>query len=157
MRACPFQVPTYEWSQPLPRVRKCDMCYERQLAGQLPACVEACPTGATLCGERDDLIAEAERRVAENSDQYHGLYGVMQAGGTSLLFVTAVPYEKLCLQRPLPPPPPPPAALRAHLADAGSRAGHRCGGRVAAGRHLVDHAPPQRGGRRGSPGGRGQG
>ena len=105
MLACPFQVPSYEWSQPLPRVRKCDMCYERQLAGQLPACVEACPTGATLCGERDDLIAEAERRVAENSDQYHGLYGVMQAGGTSLLFVTAVPYEKLCLQRLLPPQP----------------------------------------------------
>ena len=33
MLACPFQVPAYEWSKVLPKVRKCDMCYQRQLAG----------------------------------------------------------------------------------------------------------------------------
>ena len=34
MQACPFQVPSYEWNAMLPRVRKCDMCYERQSAGK---------------------------------------------------------------------------------------------------------------------------
>ena len=33
MQACPFQVPTYEWDKFAPRVRKCDLCYERQMAG----------------------------------------------------------------------------------------------------------------------------
>src|SRR6516162_6288734 len=34
MQACPFQVPAYEWSSRLPRMRKCDMCYERQSRGE---------------------------------------------------------------------------------------------------------------------------
>src|ERR1017187_1245733 len=38
LMACPFQVPVYEWSSRLPRVRKCAMCYERQLAGKPTAC-----------------------------------------------------------------------------------------------------------------------
>lgn len=37
MTACPFQVPAYEWDKRLPKVRKCDMCYDRQRAGLRPA------------------------------------------------------------------------------------------------------------------------
>src|SRR5512146_1873148 len=70
MTACPFQVPTYEWDARLPRVRKCDMCYERQLAGKPTACTEACPTGATVCGERNVLLAEARKRIAEKPKDY---------------------------------------------------------------------------------------
>ena len=53
MLACPFQVPAYEWSSRLPIVRKCDMCFDRLAAGKMTACSEACPTGATITGDRD--------------------------------------------------------------------------------------------------------
>ena len=45
MQACPFQVPTYEWSSRLPRMRKCDMCYERQSAGQADGLRRGLPGG----------------------------------------------------------------------------------------------------------------
>ena len=61
MLACPFQVPVYEWSKTLPKVKKCDMCYERLTAGKPTACSEACPTGATITGDRDALIREAQQ------------------------------------------------------------------------------------------------
>ena len=65
MQACPFQVPSYEWNSRLPKMRKCDMCYERQSKGKPTACAEACPVGATISGERDDLVAEAHKRIAD--------------------------------------------------------------------------------------------
>ena len=108
MLACPFQVPAYEWSRQLPRVKKCDMCYERQQSGLPTACAEICPTGATICGERDELIAEAQRRLAANPDQYYDhIYGLNEVGGTSVLFLSAVPFEELgmrtrLLREPLP-------------------------------------------------------
>jgi len=44
---------------------KCDMCIDRQQAGQLPACVEACPTGALELVEDADLATEVQRRILE--------------------------------------------------------------------------------------------
>jgi len=41
---CPYDVPKY--SERLGIVRKCDMCIGRLEAGEAPACVQACPTGA---------------------------------------------------------------------------------------------------------------
>src|ERR1041385_9228698 len=64
MTACPFQVPSYEWSSRLPKVRKCDQCYERQSKGEPTACSAACPTGATTSGDREALVAEAQKRIA---------------------------------------------------------------------------------------------
>jgi formate dehydrogenase iron-sulfur subunit len=98
MFACPFQVPTYEWSARLPRMRKCDQCYDRQAKGQVTACTEACPVGATTNGDRDALIAEARKRLAEKPDQYYQkIYGVTEVGGTSLLFLSSVPFEQIGL------------------------------------------------------------
>jgi len=106
--ACPFQVPVYEWNQVLPRVRKCDMCYQRQLAGLPTACTEACPTGATICGERDELVAEAQRRIRENpGDYYERIYGLHEVGGTSVLYLSAVPFEEIGLRTYLPHEPMP--------------------------------------------------
>ena len=108
MTACPFQVPTYEWDQRLPKVRKCNMCYERQRAGKLTACSEACPVGATICGERDALVAEARRRLAEKPEQYYQkIYGLKEAGGTSVLYLSAVPFEQIGLKTDLPQEPIP--------------------------------------------------
>jgi formate dehydrogenase iron-sulfur subunit len=114
MLACPFQVPTYEWGSRTPRVRKCDMCYDRQMAGKPTACAEACPTQATICGDRDQLIAEARRRLAEKPDQYFPrVYGIDEAGGTSVLFLSAVPFEQLGLKTKLPHEPLPLLTWRA--------------------------------------------
>jgi len=95
MAACPFNVPKYEWSKLDPRVRKCDMCSSRVLSGQPTACTEACPTGATQFGERDALIEEAKQRIAQNPGKYHGdyIYGLTEVGGTSVLLLSAVPFE----------------------------------------------------------------
>jgi len=42
--ACPYEVPQYSKSKGI--VRKCDMCHGRLAAGEAPACVQACPSGA---------------------------------------------------------------------------------------------------------------
>jgi formate dehydrogenase iron-sulfur subunit len=95
MIACPFSVPKYEWSKVLPKVQKCTMCPERVLAGLPTACAEACPTGATKFGERDDLILEAQQRIRENPGTYvNHIYGLNEVGGTSVLLLSSVPFEQ---------------------------------------------------------------
>ena len=95
MLACPFGVPKYEWGKVLPRVRKCDMCADRLAAGKMTACAEACPTGATKFGERDELIAEAKQRLHDNPGKYvNHIYGLDEVGGTSVLLLSSVPFEE---------------------------------------------------------------
>jgi formate dehydrogenase iron-sulfur subunit len=108
MTACPFNVPTYEWTSRTPRVRKCDGCYDRKLAGKPTACSEACPTGATITGTREQLIAEAQKRFTERPGEYFPkIYGLHEAGGTTTLFLSAVPFEQLGLRTDLPQQPLP--------------------------------------------------
>jgi formate dehydrogenase iron-sulfur subunit len=103
MQACPFQVPSYEWSSRLPRMRKCDMCFKRQSEGQQTACAQACPVGATINGDRDELVREARKRLAEKPDQYYGkIYGLTEVGGTSVLYLSAVPFEQIGLRMNVP-------------------------------------------------------
>jgi len=108
MQACPFQIPTYEWAKALPRVRKCWFCYDKVLVGKKPACAEACPTGATTFGERNDLLVEARKRIAQNPGQYQNhIFGEQEVGGTSMLYLAAVPFEKIgfksgLIEKPLP-------------------------------------------------------
>jgi formate dehydrogenase iron-sulfur subunit len=60
------------------------------------ACSVACPTGATLFGNRDELIAEAHRRIADNPDSYvPQVYGQNQVGGTSVFYLSNVSFESL--------------------------------------------------------------
>ena len=97
MVGCPFDIPKYEWDRAVPRVQKCIMCYEKHVArGEEPACTAACPTGAIVFGERAALLAEARRRIAEAPDTYvHHIYGETEAGGTSVLYVSDVPFEEI--------------------------------------------------------------
>ena len=96
MQACPFQVPRYEWSNTYPRVQKCVMCHERLAKGLPTACSEACPTGATKFGDRDDLLKEAYERLAAEPGKYvQKIYGEKEVGGTSILYISAVPFENL--------------------------------------------------------------
>jgi formate dehydrogenase iron-sulfur subunit len=84
------------------------MCYDRQRAGKPTACTEACPVGATICGEYNAMVAEARKRLAEKPDQYYKkIYGLKEAGGTSVLYLSAVPFEQIGLKTNLPQEPLP--------------------------------------------------
>ncbi len=103
MTACAFGAPTYEWDARLPKIRKCNMCEERQAKGKPTACTEACPNEATVGGERAEMIALARKRMAESPEAYHPhIYGLSEAGGTSVLMLAATPLEQLGMPASLP-------------------------------------------------------
>jgi formate dehydrogenase iron-sulfur subunit len=88
MVACPFGVPRYEWASRTPRMVKCQMCYERIGEGESPACAAACEEGATVFGNRDELLVEAHRRISKEPGTYaQHVFGEHEAGGTSFLII----------------------------------------------------------------------
>lgn len=122
MVACPYNVPQYEYDDAFGQIQKCELCnqegVERINNGQMTGCAEACPTGATLFGSRDALLAEAKKRLAmqpgetyrypmgdvSNPDSYHEkaipayrkhIWGEKEAGGTNVLHISTIPFEKL--------------------------------------------------------------
>ena len=98
MTACPFYVPAYEYNDPLsPEIKKCTMCYDTRVSeGGIPACVEACPMEAMTFGKRSDLLRVARKRIIEHPDRYvDHIYGEHEVGGTSWLYISGVPFEKL--------------------------------------------------------------
>jgi len=104
MMACPFGVPRYEWNKVwAPRVKKCHMCAPRQAKGLKPACTQVCPVQAGIFGEREDLLREAENRLQQEPTKYtQHIYGREEVGGTSVLYVSAIPFEGLGLPANLP-------------------------------------------------------
>jgi len=96
MQACPFEVPRYEWNSMKPRIQKCWFCYDWIKQGQQPACAKACPTGGTKYGNRDELVKEACERIKAEPQKYvNRVYGIEEVGGTSILYLTSVPFEQL--------------------------------------------------------------
>lgn len=97
MVACPFNMPKYEWQSALPRVRKCIMCFEKRVKeGRQPACTEACPTGATIFGDREGLLRQAQQRIQDQPERYvDRVYGDDEAGGTSVLYLSQLPFDQV--------------------------------------------------------------
>lgn len=96
MLACPFHIPRYQWDKTVPLVRKCNMCVDRLKQGQLPACVEACPSQALLFGERDFVLKEAHKRISSDPDRYiRHVWGEREFGGTSVLYISDVDLDQL--------------------------------------------------------------
>lgn len=96
MISCPFDVPKFNYDSPAPTIRKCSFCYDRQKEGKIPACAEACPTGATQFGTRRELMEIAKERIYTNPDQYvPHIYGEHEVGGTGWLYLSSVPFEKI--------------------------------------------------------------
>lgn len=140
--ACPFGIPKYQFNDPFGRIGKCELCSHRHQDGHYSACAEVCPTGATLFGRTEDLLAEAKRRLAlkpgsittyprgrlrhgqekalqgrdtgEGNKRRHGwrhepdqnyegvvgnyqqhVYGEKEYGGTQVLKLSGVPFEKV--------------------------------------------------------------
>ena len=97
MVACPFYAPAYDYESALePRIFKCVLCHDRIKAGGVPACAEACPVGAVTFGKREELIKIARKRITEKPDRYlDHIYGEHEAGGTSWMYLSGVPFEQL--------------------------------------------------------------
>ncbi|MDP3064017.1 MAG: 4Fe-4S dicluster domain-containing protein [Chloroflexota bacterium] len=108
MVACPFDVLRFEWDSANPSLQKCQFCFDRIQDGKEPACAKTCPTDAIMFGERDALLEEARTRVYSQPAKYvQHIYGEKEAGGTSWLYVSDVPFEDLGLptnvkERPYP-------------------------------------------------------
>jgi formate dehydrogenase iron-sulfur subunit len=107
--ACPFEVPRFEWDNGVnPVISKCWLCYDRLQAGQKPACVEACPTGTLRFGRREELLAQAHAQITSNPGRYiDHIFGEFEVGGTSMLYLSDVPFEKLGFPAGLPHTAPP--------------------------------------------------
>jgi Fe-S-cluster-containing dehydrogenase component len=96
MLSCPFDTPKFEYDRPVPRIMKCNLCFERLGEGEEPACVEECPEEAIVFGARRELLDEARGRIYEEPDRYvHHIYGEHEAGGTAWLYLAGVPFEEL--------------------------------------------------------------
>lgn len=98
MNACPFSMLSYEYDDAFrPAIRKCLLCYQRVTeSGGIPACAEACPTKGTIFGKRSELLRIARERISNNPDKYiDHIYGEHEVGGTSWLYLSAVPFQQL--------------------------------------------------------------
>ena len=96
MISCPFDVPKFEYESPVPKIQKCNLCWDRLKEGKEPACVEACPAEAIKFGSRRDLIEMGRAQIAKEPDTYiHQIYGENEAGGGSYLYLSGVPFGQL--------------------------------------------------------------
>jgi formate dehydrogenase iron-sulfur subunit len=96
MVSCPFDVPKFEYHSAVPRIQKCQLCFSRVAQGEVPACVASCQHGALTFGRRENLLDEARRRIYTEPDRYVShVYGEHEAGGTSWLYLSSVPFERL--------------------------------------------------------------
>ena len=88
------------------RSSKCDACADTTKAGGDPWCVTTCPSRALMYADRDDVLAEANARVASMKERYPNaqVYGETQAGGLGVIMV--VPDDPEVLNLPLKPDPP---------------------------------------------------
>lgn len=97
--ACPFNIPKFEWADAFsPLIVKCELCRHRLAEGKEPACTEVCPREAVIYGTRADLLDEAHRRLREHPERYvPKVYGETEAGGTQVLYLSHVPFDKIGL------------------------------------------------------------
>jgi len=82
--ACPFDKPRY--SESTNKSCKCDLCVDRVENGLLPACVQACPTGALSFGDKEEMLKRAYKRVKELGGDA-SVYGDKFFGGTHVIYV----------------------------------------------------------------------
>ncbi len=109
MVACPFQIPAYDYHDPLtPKMHKSTFCYDRIIkAGGKPACAVICPVEAISFGKRSQIIKVARKRIKNDPSRYlDKIYGESEVGGTSWLYISGEPFQKLGFQnlpsRPMP-------------------------------------------------------
>jgi formate dehydrogenase iron-sulfur subunit len=108
VQACPFIIPKVDYDTPFPKIHKCTMCSDRLAADLDPACAMVCPTHAIEFGDRDEMLAESKRRIADAPGRYvNHVYGEHEAGGTNVFHLSSVPFEKIGYETGLPNEPLP--------------------------------------------------
>ena len=99
---CPFDVPKFQWNNWNPKVVKCEFCFDQRLKkNREPACTAVCPTQAVIFGKRSDLLAKAKVRIADAPGKYFEdrVYGENEAGGTQVLYLSSVSFQKIGLPK----------------------------------------------------------
>ncbi|MHB8773089.1 MAG: 4Fe-4S dicluster domain-containing protein [Syntrophales bacterium] len=100
---CPWQIPQRQsgigvYLKVMPTMMgngimvKCDLCSDLLKEGKTPACIGACPQKAMSIGPRKEIYAQAEALAAKIGGY---LYGKAENGGTSTLYVSPVPFDRL--------------------------------------------------------------
>jgi formate dehydrogenase iron-sulfur subunit len=118
MPACPFGAIGTQWDSFAPKIQKCTLCSDRlnleapvELNGQklsederkrfsanfnIPACVKQCPADALDFGLREDMLKKAKDRISAGNGKYiDHIYGEKEAGGTSTLYLSRVPFDQI--------------------------------------------------------------
>lgn len=98
MAACPFEIPAYQYYNPwTPQVTKCTFCFDRiSREGGVPACVAICPAETMTFGKRSDLIDLAHKKITDNPGRYvNHVYGENEVGGTSWMYLSGVPFNRI--------------------------------------------------------------
>lgn len=67
IESCPYNIPRKAVDG---TIAKCDLCNDRVHNGLKPACVTTCPTGAMQFGDREEMLAMANKRLAEIKAKY---------------------------------------------------------------------------------------
>jgi len=109
--ACPYTIPKFQWASNNPKIVKCELCLHiihdpvtgKLREGAVPGCCQVCPKEAVIFGKYTDLLADAKNRVASHPDRYWGpdgkakIFGEHDGGGTQVLYLASVDFEKLGL------------------------------------------------------------
>ncbi|MBV9834329.1 MAG: formate dehydrogenase subunit beta [Alphaproteobacteria bacterium] len=88
VKGCPFNIPRI--SKKDSKAYKCTLCSDRVAVGQAPACAKVCPTQAISFGTKKDMIAWADKRIADLKERGYksaGLYDPPGVGGTHVMYV----------------------------------------------------------------------
>lgn len=119
---CPFGVPQMETNKVtgVAIMNKCTFCHDRVTNDEQPACAAACTTGAIKYGERTELIAEAEERIAllRQSNPQASVYGIDEMQGLHVMYILDDSPEEYGL--PADPEVPPTGTIRGILKWLGS-------------------------------------
>jgi Fe-S-cluster-containing dehydrogenase component len=112
MMSCPFDCPKFEYETAVPKIVKCELCRHRVAGAALaddggfsrypkahgPACCEVCPRGAVIYGKRSELLREARQRLTAGQGRYvQKIYGETDGGGTQVLYLSHIDFEKIGL------------------------------------------------------------
>ncbi len=86
--ACPFDAPRYVGARGI--INKCTGCLDRVEHGMDPACVTTCQPGALEYGDREEMLATAQERLAmlkERGYEDAVVYGEEEMGGLHVIQV----------------------------------------------------------------------
>jgi len=100
--ACPYTIPKFQWDTAVPEIVKCELCNHMLARGEEPGCCQACPKQAVIFGTYVDLLADARQRIADHPERYYPkgdpqIFGDTEGGGTQVLYLAGVDFEKLGL------------------------------------------------------------